>query len=677
MIKAENLSYSFPHKELYNKISFTLEDDVHCAFIGTNGTGKSTLVNMILHPDKYLYDGKLIVDVPGRIGYVSQFYTVEEEKEITVFDYISEEFVRLQNKINQICEDMAVTDHLEELMEEYQQTLDEFNAIDGDFYESNIRKQLKTAGLAGYEDQLLTNLSGGEFKLVQAIREMMISPKFIIMDEPDVFLDFQHLNALRNLINSHKGTLLVITHNRYLLNHCFNKILHLENTEMQEFDGNYVDYNFALLQMKIEQQELAAADMEEIERNRKIVERLRNSATAIDSATRGRSLHARVSLLERLEARKTKSPFVDIKQPEIVFHADEVLDAEVSGENPEESLESERKSGQGDTNAENAAEKIVLSVEDYNVTFDREIMEHVSFVLHAGDKVAIVGPNGTGKTTLLRDIIKGENPAIRLDENVKMAYLSQMHGEVFDEKATVLKNFEDAGFNTDDQVIAYLKTYGFEEELIYSPVCDLSGGEKNLLQLAKISRTGAGLLLLDEPTNHLDMESISWLETYLLNYPGAVFIVSHDRYFINRTATRILDLTGHKLLSYSGNYAYYLEKKDTVESRFLTNNDKTIQTSAKKDTKEEGKLDWQEQKKLAAKKRKIENEYQKTEQEIEALETDIANLDEELMRPEYACNAHKLNELSTAREEKETALTAAMEQWERLAEQLEEFEVTE
>lgn len=581
MIKAENLSYSFPHKELYNKISFTLEDDVHCAFIGTNGTGKSTLVNMILHPDKYLYDGKLIVDVPGRIGYVSQFYTVEEEKEITVFDYISEEFVRLQNKINQICEDMAATDHLEELMEEYQQTLDEFNAIDGDFYESNIRKQLKTAGLAGYEDQLLTNLSGGEFKLVQAIREMMISPKFIIMDEPDVFLDFQHLNALRNLINSHKGTLLVITHNRYLLNHCFNKILHLENTEMQEFDGNYVDYNFALLQMKIEQQELAAADMEEIERNRKIVERLRNSATAIDSATRGRSLHARVSLLERLEARKTKSPFVDIKQPEIVFHADEVLDAEVSGENPEESLESERRSGQGDTNAENAAEKIVLSVEDYNVTFDREIMEHVTFTLHAGDKVAIVGPNGTGKTTLLRDIIKGENPAIRLGENVKMAYLSQMHGEVFDEKATVLKNFEDAGFDTDDQVTDYLKTYGFEEELIYSPVCDLSGGEKNLLQLAKISRTGAGLLLLDEPTSHLDTYSQLALEQAIEKYNGTVLMVSHDFYTVANCMDYVL-LTEDKGLRkvsmrkfrkmiyadhFDKDYLEYEQKKKELENR--------------------------------------------------------------------------------------------------------------
>ena len=566
MIKAENLSYSFPHKELYNKISFTLEDGAHCAFIGTNGTGKSTLVNMILHPEEFLYDGKLIIDVPGRIGYVSQFYTIDDEKEITVFDYISEEFVRLQNRINQICEDMAVTDNLEELMEEYQQTLDEFNAIDGDFYESNIRKQLKLAGLAGYENQLLTSLSGGEFKLVQAIREMMVSPRFIIMDEPDVFLDFRHLNALRKLINSHKGTLLVITHNRYLLNHCFNKILHLENTEMQEFDGNYVDYNFALLQMKIEQQELAAADMEEIERNRKIVERLRNSATAVDSATRGRSLHARVSLLERLEARKTKSPFVDIKQPEIVLSVDESYLEDTSEENPKESPEDR---------------KTVLTVEEYNVAFDREIMEHVSFALQAGEKVAIVGPNGTGKTTLLRDIIRGENPAIHLDENVEMAYLSQMHGEVFDEKATVLNNFQDAGFDTDAQVIAYLKTYGFEEELLYSPVGNLSGGEKNLLQLAKISRTGANLLLLDEPTSHLDTYSQLALEQAIEAYKGTVLMVSHDFYTVANCMDYVL-LTENKGLRkvsmrkfrkmiyadhFDKDYLEYEQKKKELENR--------------------------------------------------------------------------------------------------------------
>lgn len=552
MIRAENLSYSFPHKELYNKISFTLEDDVHCAFIGTNGTGKSTLVNMILHPEDYLYDGKLIIDVPGQIGYVSQFYAIDEEKEVTVFDYLSEEFVRLQNKINQICEDMGTTDRLEELMEEYQTTLDEFNAIDGDFYESNIRKQLKVAGLAGYEDQLLSSLSGGEFKLVQAIREMMISPKFIIMDEPDVFLDFQHLNALRNLINSHKGTLLVITHNRYLLNHCFNKILHLENTEIQEFDGNYVDYNFALLQMKIEQQELAASDLEEIERNRRIVERLRNSATAIDSATRGRSLHARVSLLERLEARKTKSPFVDIKQPDIQLHTEGPLE-----------------------------DQTVLNAEDYSVAFDRQIMEHVSFSIQAGEKVAIVGPNGTGKTTLLRDIIRGENPAIHLGENVKTAYLSQMHDEVFDEKATVLKNFEDAGFDTDAQVIGYLKTYGFEEELIYSPVGNLSGGEKNLLQLAKISRTDANFLLLDEPTSHLDTYSQLALEDAIEKYNGTVLMVSHDFYTVANCMDYVL-LTEDKGLRkvsmrkfrkmiyadhFDKDYLEYEQKKKDLENR--------------------------------------------------------------------------------------------------------------
>lgn len=576
MIKAEKLSYSFPHKELYNKISFTLEDDVHCAFIGTNGTGKSTLVNLILHPEDYLYDGKLIIDLPGRIGYVSQFYTLNEEKEVTVFEYLSEEFVKLQNKINQICEDMATTDHLEELMEEYQQTLDEFNAIDGDFYESNIRKQLTLAGLAGYEEQLLTSLSGGEFKLVQAIREMMISPKFIIMDEPDVFLDFQHLNALKNLINSHKGTLLVITHNRYLLNHCFNKILHLENTKMQEYDGSYVDYNYALLQMKIEQQELAAADMEEIERNRKIVERLRNGATAVDSATRGRSLHARVSLLERLEARKTKSPFVDIRQPEIMLYAENN-----SVENPEKISEGEKNPKMENIGAEAAAVETVLKVEDYNVTFDREIMEHVSFALQSGEKVAIVGPNGTGKTTLLRDIVKGENPAVHLAENVKKAYLSQLHGEVFDEKATVLKNFEDMGFDTDAQVIAYLKTYGFEEELIYSPVGELSGGEKNLLQLAKISRTGANLLLLDEPTSHLDTYSQLALEQAIEKYNGTVLMVSHDFYTVANCMDYVLlaENKGLRKVSmrkfrkmiyadyFDKDYLEYEQKKKELENR--------------------------------------------------------------------------------------------------------------
>ena len=606
MIKAEKLSYSFPQKDLYNKISFTLEDDVHCAFIGTNGTGKSTLVDMILHPDNYLYDGRLIVDVPGRIGYVSQFYSLDEEKEVTVFDYLSEEFVRLQNEINTICDEMATADELDELMERYQNVMDQFQAIDGDFYESNIRKQLKIANLKDYENHLLTNLSGGEFKLIQVIREMMISPKFIIMDEPDVFLDFEHLNALKNLINSHKGTLLVITHNRYLLNHCFNKILHLENAELQEFDGTYVDYNFALLEMKIEQQELAAADMEEIERNRKIVERLRNEATKVDSATKGRSLKARVSLLERLEARKTKSPFVDIKQPQIELHtsakSSDDVQGDVSGQTDADETTSEERTEQNH-------EKVILEVENYSVAFDRQIMEEVTFSMEAGEKVAIVGPNGTGKTTILRDIYKNNNPAIKLDPDLKAAYLSQMHGEVFDERETVLKNFADAGFETDAEIVRYLETYGFEEELVYNKVENLSGGEKNLLQLAKISRMNADLLLLDEPTSHLDTYSQLALEQAIEKYEGAVLMVSHDFYtvancmdyvlFVEEKKLRKMSIRKFRKMIYANHFDKdYLElekKKKELEGRIyqaLTKDDpKTAEQLSEKLADVIGKMD--------------------------------------------------------------------------------------
>ena len=317
MIKVDNLSYSFPQKDLYNNISFTLEDGEHCAFIGTNGSGKSTLIDIIMDPEKYMFDGKLEIDPNCRIGYVSQFSQQGKIEETTVFEYIGEKFIKLQNEITSICSEMETSSDIDSLLEKYQQALDAFDAINGDDFENNINKNLNLANLIKYKDLMISELSGGEFKLIQVIKEMLNSPDLMIMDEPDVFLDFENLNSLKNLINSHKGTMLIITHNRYLLNHCFNKILHLENMELQEFDGSYIDYNFSLLQTKIELQELAIADNEELERNEMLINKLRVRATTDAEAARGKSLNARVKFQERLEKRRIKAPFVDIKEPNI------------------------------------------------------------------------------------------------------------------------------------------------------------------------------------------------------------------------------------------------------------------------------------------------------------------------------------------------------------------------
>ncbi len=503
MIKVENLSYSFPQKDLYNNISFTLEEGQHCAFIGTSGSGKSTLIDILMDPERYLFEGKLEISSPCRIGYVSQFSQLDKTKEITVFEYIGEEFIKLQNEITSICSEMEHSSDIDPLLEKYQQTLDAFHAIGGDDFESNMNKQLTLANLNKHEALPVSKLSGGEFKLIQVIKEMLTSPNLIIMDEPDVFLDFENLNSLKKLINSHKGTMLVITHNRYLLNYCFNKIIHLENKLLQEFNGRYIDYNFSLLQSKIELQELAAADTEEIRRNEIIIDKLRSVATIHTEASRGKSLKARIKIQERLEARRIKAPFVDIKQPEISFATDN---------QPEET--------------------IALKVKDHCVAFENVLLENVNFELKSTDKVALIGSNGTGKTTLLRDIFKNNNASIEINENVKMAFLSQLQGEMLNESDTILEEFFAMGFKTNDEIRSYLSNYGFDEEILHQKIGSLSGGEKNILQLAKVSASQANLLLLDEPTSHLDTYSQIALEKAIENYNGALLMISHDFYSI-------------------------------------------------------------------------------------------------------------------------------------------------
>lgn len=541
MIKVEKLSYSFPEKDLYKEISFTLEDGQHAVLIGSNGTGKTTLIDILLNDEKYMYDGKIIRDMDGRIGYVSQYEKEEKDRSITVFDFLSEEFVRLQKENEVVCKEMETNfDDMEALLEKYQTLLDEYTAIDGDNYESNIKKQLKTAGLSHIEQLELSAISGGEYKLLQVVKQMLMMPSLMIMDEPDVFLDFENLNGLRELINSYKGTILAITHNRFLLNHCFNKILHLEDCDIQEFEGTFVEYNFSLLAKKVELQEQVAKEQEEIERNQKIVEKLRANATVVTSASRGKALHARVSYLERLEARRIKAPFVNLRQPKIqlpivVADAEELFTVEA----PEIS-EVETKPLMDGTETLPVEKRTVLQVDDYMIAYEDTLLENVRFELKEGDKVAIVGPNGTGKTTLLRDIYRNDSGHISIAEGVEVGFLSQIHGEMLRESNTIYEEFEELGFQTRREIAEYLTGYYFDVDMLSSKIEVLSGGEKNLLQLAKIAAGNANLLLLDEPTSHLDTYAQIALEKAIENYKGTVLMVSHDFYTIVNCADYIL-----------------------------------------------------------------------------------------------------------------------------------------
>ena len=512
MINAEKLTFGFNSNPLFQDISFALEENCHCALIGSNGTGKTTLTNLIRDPERYTFEGKLKTEGVGRIGYVSQFAARDGDQSVTVYDYLRRDFLALEQAINDVCLQMETAEEMDALMERYQDLLDESDAMDADNHEVNIRRQLKLAELEKKESLELEKLSGGELKLVQVIRQMLRRPGLLIMDEPDVFLDFENLNGLRDLINGYKGTMLVVTHSRYLLAHCFDRIWHLENGDLQEFEGSFEEYNHSRLQKKIDLQVAALSDEEEIRRVSELVERLREKATEISESHHGRTLKGKVSYLGRLMSRQIKAPFVEIRQPEICLPEVEL---------PEEKTE-------------------LLRLEDYTLSFEEKLLEQVSFAVHDGEKVALVGANGTGKTSMLRQIWKNSHPAIRFAGEAKPAFFSQLHAESLNEQNTIYEEFFALGFETCEQVETHMQKYCFDPDSLGRRVGHLSGGEKNLLQLAKMAAGRANLLLLDEPSSHLDTFAQIALEDAIAAYRGAVLMVSHDFYTIVNCADTIL-----------------------------------------------------------------------------------------------------------------------------------------
>ena len=519
MIQVEQLSFGFTAKDLYKDISFTLEAGQHCALIGSNGTGKSTLAEILIHPEEYLYDGKIVRDESCRIGYASQFSVGDKFQDRTVFEFLSERVTSLQKDIEAVCAAMTETEDLDALYEQYQQLLDQNEAMDGDHYESKIRKSLAVAGMNDLAETKLADISGGEYKMLQIMREMLLAPNLLVLDEPDVFLDFGNLGGLAQLINEYEGTMLVITHDRYLLNHCFNKILHLENGDLQEFDGTYSEYRCSILREKLALKLQNIEEQEEIARTQELVDILRKRATEKVNPVIGRSVTAKQSQLDRLVARQIKAPFIEIREPESVLPK---------------------------VNVEEAAEKKpVLTITDYQVSFEEDLLENVSFQLFAGEKAALIGANGTGKTTLIRDILQNDHPAIHIDENTKYACLSQLQEEGLDEGKTVFETLQDGVFATREDVRHCLARYCLQEECMDQKVSKLSGGEKNMLQIALLAASDAQLLILDEPTSHLDLYAQTALEKALADYEGTVLMVTHDFYLAAGCADYILLVEDH------------------------------------------------------------------------------------------------------------------------------------
>ena len=512
MIKAEKLTFGFQSNDLFQNISFSLEENRHCALIGSNGTGKTTLLNLIKDPASFVFGGKLTLDGVGRIGYVSQFAYRQGDQSVTVYDYLFGDFAELERQIGEVCAQMETAEDFDELMERYQTLLDESDAVDADNAQVNIRKQLKLAELDSKEDLPLEALSGGELKLVQVIRQMLRRPGLLLMDEPDVFLDFENLSGLRHLINSYPGTLLVVTHSRYLLNHCFDKLWHMENGDLQEFDGNFNQYSYSRLQKKIDLQLQANKDEQEVQRITALIEQLRDDASENIDPRLGRTLKSKVSYLKHLEGWRIKAPFVEIRQPSI-----RLPQVEEQEEKPE-----------------------LLRLDDYSLSFDEKLLEQVSFTVHAGEKVALVGANGTGKTSMLRQIWQNRHPSIHFSEDAKPAFFSQLHAEILNEDASLYDTLADVGIEVPEEAERHLENYCFDPDTLGRKVGKLSGGEKNLLQLALLAAGDANLLLLDEPSSHLDTFAQIALEEAIADYKGAVLMVSHDFYTVANCADTIL-----------------------------------------------------------------------------------------------------------------------------------------
>ena len=652
ILQCSHISKSFATDVVLDDVSFHINDNEKAAIVGVNGSGKSTLLKIITGKESY-DSGDIIIKKDATVGYLAQNQEFESgESIIEEMQTAKPEVKILERKMHELSEKMNNTsgDELDSLIRQYDNARHRFEQLNGYSYESEINGVLK--GL-GFEDndfsKPISKLSGGQKTRVALAKMLLQAPDLIILDEPTNHLDMNSIHWLEGYLAGYKGAVLIVAHDRYFLDKIVTKVVELRQTHSTVFSGNYSDYSIkrqALLDTLMKQYLNQQA---EIKHQEEVITKLR-SFNREKSIKRAESRQKMLDKIDRIE-----KPIEENTQMHLLFTP-------------------KIQSGND-----------VLTVKNLSKSFgSHSLFSDIAVEVKRGEKVAIIGDNGTGKTTILKMINKMLAPdtgSITLGTNVQIAYYDQEHQVLHMEK-TLFEEIQDTyPTMTNTQIRNMLAAFLFTDDDVFKKIKNLSGGERGRVSLAKLMLSDANFLILDEPTNHLDIDSKEILENAVNNFEGTVLYVSHDRFFINKTATRILDLTQHQIVNYVGNYDYYLEKKEdneraqlnaTVNEATTKNSSSTISGTAAQTTVcadssvSDTKLSWKQQKEEQARLRKIENEVKKIETEIEKLETENEELTELLQTDEVSTNSVKLQEISSKIEENTKKLEELMESWEAI-----------
>ncbi len=655
VLSCQNVGKAFHEKQVFKNCSFHIEDHEKAAIVGINGAGKTTLLR-ILTGELDADEGMVVWGKDVSFGYLPQNAQVEGSR--SIYDEVLEakkDVLLLEEEIRS-CElqmKQAEDSALEALMEKYTQLTHRFEQADGYSCRSEVTGVLKGLGFTEEEfSKQVSTLSGGQKTRVALGRLLLTRPDLIILDEPTNHLDMSSIAWLETWLINYRGAVLIVSHDRYFLDKIATKIIELDGGKASVFSGSYSDYAVKKEQIRAAQMHAYLNQLQEIKHQEAVIEKLR-------SFNREKSIR-------RAESREKM-----LQKMEVLEKPTEVRD------DMHIQLKPRIESGND-----------VLSVEGLAKAFDAQpLFCDLSFFLKRGEHVAVIGDNGTGKTTILKIInglVDADAGEIRIGSKVQIGYYDQEHHVLHPDKTIFEEISDEYPTLTNTEIRNVLAAFLFTGEDVFKQIKMLSGGERGRVSLAKLMLSEANFLILDEPTNHLDITSKEILEDALNNYTGTVLYVSHDRYFINRTASRILELEDGKLTGYPGNYDYYLEKKAQLADGQLSSGAEItagrgsaagfaqavgIRNGASSPASESAlKQDWKSQKEAQAAQRKKENALKRCEERIAVLEERSAQIDAEMALPEVCTDVAKLQALSKEKAEIEEELLVKMEEWEALSE---------